>query len=258
MSENKNVAPPGSKVLSDNREPRANNKNLAGLKIFCVIPAWNEEKNIIRIINDIRPYASKIVVVDDGSDDRTFILAKSQNVAVLRHLINRGQGAALQTGNEYALRRHADIIVHFDADGQFEAKEIPDIIRPIKYEGYDIVFGSRFLNKKSKMPFLKEKLIMPIARLVNYLLIGKTSLTDPQNGFRAMTNRAARMIKIENDGAAHCSEIIYQTIKEKLKYTEAPVTVFYNNFGQSLWQGKGRGVGGLHIVKDLLFSKFID
>ena len=226
--------------------------------IFCIIPAWNEEKNITRTINNIRPYVSKIVVVDDGSSDSTFKLAKNQNVIALRHLINRGQGAALETGNEFALREQADIIVHFDADGQFDCKEIPQIIKPIMSGSCDMVFGSRFLKKKSNIPLFKEKFIMPIARLVNYLLIGRTRLTDPQNGFRAMSARAARKIKIENDGSAHCSEIIQQAIKNKLKYMEVPVTVFYNNFGQSLWQGRGRGTGGIRVVKDLLLSKFIN
>ena len=160
-------------------------------KIIVVTPAYNEEKTIVEVINKVKPLVDEIVIVDDGSSDQTVQLAEQQGVTVLRHLINRGQGAALQTGNQYALKNNADIIVHFDADGQFLAEEIKDIVQPLEQGEAEVVFGSRFLEKKSEIPWFKEKIILPIGRIVNKFFVGK-SLTDSQNGFRALSRKARK------------------------------------------------------------------
>ena len=219
------------------------------MKIFCIIPAYNEEKTISKVIKEVKNYIENIIIVDDGSSDNTHELAKKENVTVLKHIINRGQGASLQTGNDYALINNADIIVHFDADGQFSPKEIKDIINPLIRRDADIVFGSRFLGKKSNMPKFKKYLIIPLAHLFNKIIIGKT-LSDPQSGFRALSKKAAKKIKIENDGMAHCSEIIHKSFKNKLNIKEVPITVFYNEFGQHFG-------GGIKIIKDIFLSKLI-
>lgn len=217
------------------------------MKIFCVIPAWNEEKNINKVVREVKEKVTEVVVVDDGSTDQTSREARSAGAKVLRHLINRGQGAALQTGNEYALKIGADVIVHFDADGQFLAEEINDMTAPIKRGEAEVIFGSRFLEKKSQIPILKKFFILPLAHLANKLLLGVT-LTDPQSGFRALSRVAAQKIEIEQDDMAHCSEIIYKTFKNNLKFREVPITVIYHGFGQKLG-------GGFKIVKDLLLAK---
>ena len=220
------------------------------MKIFCVIPAWNEEKKIFEVVNMAKHFVDEVVVVDDCSSDNTLNELHKTNAIVLKHIINRGQGAALQTGNEYALKNGADIVVHFDADGQFLATEINDIIKPLIDGDYDIVFGSRFLGKKSKLPFWKEHFIMPIAHSVNKIILGNT-LTDPQAGFRAMNRLALQDIIISQRGMAHCSEIIHKAFKYKLRIKEVPITVIYDEFGQSLG-------GGVRIVKDLLIAKLLD
>ena len=219
------------------------------MKIAVVIPAHNEETTIVEIINKVKPLVSQVIIVDDGSTDHTYQLAKEQGVRVLHHIVNRGQGAALQTGSEYALANQADVIVHFDADGQFLAPEIKEVVKPIESGDFEVVFGSRFLEKKSDIPWLKEHVIIPIAHLVNKLIIG-FSLTDPQSGFRAMSRKAGQKIKIENDGMAHCSEILYKVFKNNFKVKEVPITVVYHGFGQ-------RFGGGIKIVKDLLLAKLM-
>jgi glycosyltransferase involved in cell wall biosynthesis len=226
-------------------------------KVFVIIPAYNEERNIEKVIDEVKPLVDELVVVDDGSSDKTFELAKKQGATVLRHLINRGQGAALQTGDEYAFNKQADIVVHFDADGQFLSREIKEIILPIQSNEADAVFGSRFLDKKSKIPRFKEKVIIPLAKLANKILIN-VSLTDPQNGFRALSRKALEKITIENDGMAHCSEILYKVFKNKLVIKEVPITVIYYDFGQGLLKGKGRGTGGFKIIRDLLLIKLMN
>ncbi len=219
------------------------------MKIVCIIPAWNEEKNIHKVINEVRPYVQEIVVVDDASQDKTAMIAQQNGVIVLSHPINRGQGAALQTGNSYALKHGADIIIHFDGDDQFEANEIKDMLEPIINNEADIVFGSRFLKKKNKLPFLKKYLIYPLAQLFTRFILG-IKLSDPQNGFRVLSRQAAEKIKIDNREMAHNSEIQVKAHQLKLRIKEVPITITYHNFGQKL-------SGGFKIIKDLLIHKLI-
>jgi polyprenyl-phospho-N-acetylgalactosaminyl synthase len=223
------------------------------MKTYCVIPAYNEEKNIEKVLKEVSREADHVIAVDDCSNDKTESIIKNcklKNLSYLKHAVNRGQGAALQTGNDYAIKNKADIIVHFDADGQFLAHEIKDLIKPIKENKADIVFGSRFLSKKSKIPFLKEKMILPLAKIINIIFIGKT-LSDPQSGFRAMNKKAFKKIKIKNDRMAHCTEIIQKALNSDLRVKEVPITVIYKDFGQ-------RFSGGVRIIKDLLISRLIN
>lgn len=217
-------------------------------KIFCVIPAFNEEKEIGSVIDGVKQYIENVVVVDDESSDKTVDIAKQHGAIVLKHLVNRGQGAALQTGDEYALKNGANIIVHFDADGQFISEEIPSIIEPLYKEECDIVFGSRFLNKNLNMPYVKKNFIYPIAKFITRFFL-KINISDPQCGFRALSRHAANLITIENDRMAHCSEILMKTQKNKIKYQEIPITVVYKRYGQNFF-------GGINILKDLFLGKF--
>lgn len=218
------------------------------MKISCIIPAWNEEKRIALVINKVRPFVDEIIVVDDGCLDRSSEEAEKAGAIVLRHLINLGQGAALRTGTEYALNHGADIIVHFDADDQFAAAEIPEVIAPLLSGEAQVVFGSRFLGKKSNLPAIKKQVIIPLARLVNHFL--GINLSDPQSGFRALDRKAAQTIKTENNRMAHCSEYIAQAFKYRLKIQEVPITVSYHEFGQNM-------NGGFRIIKDLIIQKII-
>lgn len=217
--------------------------------MFIVIPAYNEEENITGVISGLIALypGAKIVVVDDGSEDGTVEAASQARAIVLKHLINRGQGAALATGTEYALSQGADIIVHFDADGQFEARDVAALVEPIKNGQAEVVLGSRFLNRANHIPFSKKYFILPLARAVNFLFTGLW-LSDAHNGLRALSRRAAESIKIEQDRMAHNSEIIAQLKKNNLKFVEVPVRVVYHRYGQGFW-------GGLKIIKDLIFQK---
>ena len=219
------------------------------MKIICVIPAYNEEANISKVIGGVRPYVDEVVVIDDCSRDDTAALARSAGATVLRHSLNRGQGAALQTGNDWALAQGAEIIVHFDADDQFLAAEIKDMTAPILSGRADIVFGSRFLGKKANLPPLKKYLIMPLARIFTRVILG-IKLSDPQNGFRAMNRLAAERIRVDNREMAHNSEIQIKAFREKLRISEVPITVIYHHFGQKL-------SGGFKVAKDLLIHRLI-
>ncbi len=215
------------------------------MKVICVIPAWNEEKYIAGVIAKVKPLVETIVVVDDYSRDRTSELAKIAGAFVLRHPINRGQGAALQTGSDYALKLGADIIVHFDADGQFAAEEIPEVVAPLLAGEADVVFGSRFLGRKANLPAAKKYLIMPLGKIFNRCLGIHTS--DPQSGFRAYTREVAQSFRIENNEFAHCSEILIKLSHSHWRIKEVPITVTYHRYGQNFSTG-------IRILKDLFIQ----
>ena len=217
------------------------------MKTFCVIPAYNEAKNIEQVIKEVLPAVDAVVVVDDCSTDKTAQAAAAAGAVVLRHLLNRGQGAALRTGTADALDQGAEIIIHFDADGQFSAADLPALTEPLRTGEAEIVFGSRFLKKGNVLPAAKRYLIMPTARLINRLFFG-VKLTDPQSGLRALTAAAARCLSWREDRMAHCSEILWRAHRLHLKIKEVPMTVSYRRFGQSAG-------GGWKILKDLFINK---
>ena len=181
------------------------------MKMFVVIPAYQEEEAIARVIADVLQYTRDIVVVNDASSDNTATIARKSGAVVLEHVVNRGQGAALQTGTDYALRNGADIIVHFDSDGQHQAKDIPAMIQPLLDGEADIVLGSRFLSgrsaSKASLPRSKRLVILPMARRVNYFY--RSYVKRWSYGWRAMNRSAAVKLKITQDRMAHNTEIPY-------------------------------------------------
>ncbi len=224
--------------------------------IFVIVPAYNEAKNISLVLKELSLNYENIIVIDDASTDNTVKIVKKFPVILLQHKVNRGQGAALETGNQCALKNNADILVHFDADGQFLVSEIKELINPLINNNYDVVLGSRFLEKKSYIPWFKKNFIFPLARLINKTIFN-IRLSDPQNGFRAFTRKVAQKIKIEQDGSAHCSEFLIKIFQNNFKIKEVAITVNYHEFGQGLFGGHGRGMGGIKILKDLFLRKLI-
>jgi len=217
--------------------------------IAIIIPALNESRSIFPVVSEVKPLATWVIVVNDGSTDNTQELAQKAGALVINHKTNRGQGAALETGDHKAKELGADIIVHFDADGKFLATDIRKVCQPIIDNQADIVFGSRFLSSSNELPWLKKNIIMPIAKVVSRLF-WDIRLSDPQSGFRAFNKKVADKLVIENDGMAHCSEIIIFAHKNKYRIKEVPITVIYHRFGQNLG-------GGLRIIKDLIYKNII-
>ncbi|MBI4140862.1 glycosyltransferase family 2 protein [Candidatus Woesearchaeota archaeon] len=220
-------------------------------KTFIVIPARNESSSITTVINDLKKHKyDNIIVVDDGSKDTTSILAKQAGATVLRHYINRGQGAALKTGTEYAVLQEADIIVHFDADGQMRAEDISTVIQPLIEGKADVSFGSRFLSNDSNIPTAR-KMMLVLGRIFMRALF-KVTTTDPQSGFRALTKKAAQSIEITQRGMPHCSEILAQVHKKKIVFTEVPVKIIYTDYSKKHGQSN---IEALRIATKLLWSK---
>ena len=218
------------------------------MKVWVVIAAYNEARFISEVVADLKPRVDGVIVVDDCSKDETARLASEAGALVLAHVINRGQGAALRTGTEEAIEQGADIIVHFDGDGQFIAEEIARVVEPICRGEADVVLGSRFLDESSKLPWSKKYVLHPAARLLNRSVWG-INFSDPQCGFRAFSLEAARSLRWRQDRMAHASEILALLSTSKWRVKEVPVTVIYHDYGQGL-------LGGFKIIKEL-FIKYL-
>lgn len=203
-------------------------------EIFIVIPAYNEGTCLESVVREVREIYPNVVVVDDGSQDETFEVARRCAAYALRHLINRGQGAALQTGIDFARLRGAQYIVTFDADGQHCVEDIAAMVSPIYHGDCDITLGSRFLGQAVDLPTSRRLMLrlgVWFTRLVN-----RVNLTDTHNGLRAFSRRAAEGINITLDGMAHASEIIDQVKRSGLPFREVPVKIRYTDYSLSKGQ----------------------
>lgn len=202
--------------------------------IVVTIPAYNEEKSIVNVIKKIKEvmlqnkYKHKILVVDDGSKDRTAIQAKNAGAIVYSHPKNYGLAETFKTEMQQAIKLEADIILHIDADGQYLPKEIPKLINEIK-NGYDLVLGSRFKGKIESMPIIKRIGNIAFSKVISK--ITGIKITDGQTGFRAFKRKVAREIKIISNHT-YTQEQIIKAVYQKFKVKEVPV-YFAKRYGKS-------------------------
>ena len=219
-------------------------------EIWIVVAAHNEGPRLDETLRALCERQTNVVVIDDGSVDDTAAVARRHRVWLLRHLFNCGQGAALQTGIDFALRRGADCIVTFDADGQHAAGDIDLLVEPVCKGEVDVTLGSRFLGLATGMP-LARRLVLKLGVLFTRLFC-RIRVTDAHNGLRALSRHAAQRIHITQNRMAHASEILHQIRLFALRYREVPVTIHYSKAslqkGQSSWNAFG-------IVWDLVLRR---
>jgi glycosyltransferase involved in cell wall biosynthesis len=220
--------------------------------LYVVIAAYNEARSIGEVVGSLKYIYPHVIVVDDGSTDQTEQLATQAGATVLRHVINRGQGAALQTGIEYALRRGARYVVTFDADGQHPVEAIPALLAPILAGEAEIALGSRFLENGSAVP-LGRSILLQGAILFTRILSG-VRLSDTHNGLRAFSRRAASMLDIRLDRMAHASEIIDQVRHSGLSYVEVPVHVMYTDYSRLKGQ---RASAAIRVTLEYVLGRFL-
>jgi glycosyltransferase involved in cell wall biosynthesis len=224
------------------------------MRPMIVIPCFNEASKIRETVEPLIARDYTVVVVDDGSSDGTDAVLRDLPVIHLRHTVNLGAGAATETGFEYARRAGAEIVVTLDADGQHDWRQIPELIRPIQEGRADIVFGSRFLRPEdvAKIPAARRRLLR-MATAFGALTSG-LRFSDTHNGFRALSRVALEKIHLRQPGYAFCSEILDETARLALRWTEVPVTVHYTEYsqrkGQSAWNA-------INIMIDLLLRKVL-
>jgi glycosyltransferase involved in cell wall biosynthesis len=221
------------------------------LSIYLIIPAFNEAPVIRQVLESLLPLGHSLILVDDGSSDDTARIAASLPVIVIRHAVNLGQGAALETGMELARRLSADYVVHFDADGQHDGLEIENLLKPLIAGECDVVFGSRFMSERPPGLGLLKRMTLRAGRWINYWLTG-ILLTDAHNGFRAMNRNALEKIRFTQSGMAHATEILSYVKKYGLRYREVPVHIRYTDYSKK----KGQGIlESVNILFHLLFKK---
>ena len=201
-------------------------------KIAC-IPAYNEEKSIHEVVKDSFQFVDKVIVCDDGSNDKTAEEAKKAGAIIITHKKNSGKGSALRSLFDYVKESKFDVLITIDGDGQFFPKEIPKLITPITKNGYDVVIGNR-ANGKTEMPKYRKFGNAVLDKMTN--AASELPFTDTQSGFRAYSKKAIEQIKFLSDGYASDSEILIDASKKRLRITEEKIQVNYNTEGKTSTQ----------------------
>jgi len=225
--------------------------NITNSEIFVIIPCYNEATVVRNTVTEVVEQGYKVVVVDDCSVDSSKKQLQGLKLYYLRHRTNMGQGAALQTGIEFAKKKGAKYFVTFDADGQHDCRDIPVMVEVLQKNRSDIVFGSRFLPGAQTNISGARSFVLNVARYVNYLVSG-ILLSDAYNGLRVFNAKAAGFLKITENKMAHATEIQLLVAKNKLSYSEFPNNIQYNEYTKR----KGlRNIDGLKIVFEILLFK---
>lgn len=195
------------------------------MKIIVTIPAYNEEKTIGQVVGDIKrvmstaKYDYSVIVVDDGSNDRTAEAAQKAGAKVYKHPRNLGLAEAFRTEMRKCIENKADIIVHTDADGQYLASEIPRLVKEVE-NGNDLVLGSRFAGKIESMPLMKKLGNRAFTKVISQ--ITGVKISDAQTGFRAFTREVAEKIKLTSMHT-YTQEQIIRAANQRFKIKEIPI-----------------------------------
>lgn len=225
------------------------------MKIAVILPAFNEAAVISQVLkslpkkllNDIK---IDYIVIDDGSTDTTRLQAENAGFKVVSHPLNRGLGAAIKTGLEWAQLQKADIAVTFDSDGQHDPSDISKIISPILNKQADLVIGTRFKNLQSVPP---DRLILNwFANLATLVLFGVVS-TDSQSGLRAFSKEAIKLIDFKGERMDFSSEILLEAKKHNLRVKEVPVSAVYTKYSRAKGQ---KNLNSLAILLRFLIKIF--
>ena len=215
-----------------------------------IIPVYNEAKVIKGVLDEVLKHFDHVICVNDGSKDNSSIEIQSTKAYLVEHPINMGQGAALQTGIEFARQLPVDYFVTFDADGQHRIEDVKTMLNEIKTNEYDIILGSRFLGETinmDKSKFVILKLAIWFSNLTSGL-----KLTDTHNGLRVFNRKVAESMQITLPDMAHASEILEIMAKQEYRYKEVPVTIEYTDYSK----GKGQSMfNAINIVFDTLLKK---
>jgi len=217
-------------------------------RCVVVVPLFNEESVIVGVVKDLRKHFSRVVCVDDGSSDRSATVAREAGATVISHPMNLGQGAALQTGITWARNKgDLDYLITFDGDGQHKVEDVVDMLSYARRRDLAVVFGSRFLDKRTK-PDLAKRIVLKVAVLITRLVTG-LQLTDAHNGLRVIRADALEHVNLIQDRMSHATEIVHQLAKSGLSWKEYPIEILYTEYskrkGQSL-------LNSINILFDLI------
>jgi glycosyltransferase involved in cell wall biosynthesis len=220
-------------------------------RLWIVVPAFEEERALPAVLASLAAWMPRVVVVDDGSQDGTSEQARQAGAKVVRHAINLGAGAALQTGIDFALANGATHICSFDADGQHHAGTVDSMLAALEDSGAEVALASRFLGDAVGMPLLRRLTLR--AALLYTRWQTRCNFSDTHNGLRLFTAFAARSCRVTQPGMAHGSEILNTIARLKLPYIEVATTVTYSEY--SLAKGQ-RSTNSIKILFDLLYASW--
>lgn len=195
------------------------------LKIAIGLPAYNEEKNIAKILAQLIDKEYQIIVCNDGSNDLTGLIAEKMGAVVIQHEKNLGYGAAIRSIFQKAKDVNCDILVTFDTDGQHRIEDISKVIEPILNKDADIVIGSRFLNNNNEVPTYRKIGIKAITKISNAST--ELNLSDSQSGFRSYNKKAIDELNPSDFGMGVSTELLIKASQKKLKILEVPITILY-------------------------------
>lgn len=215
-----------------------------------IMPAFNEGPGIAEVVHHTLQRFPNLVVIDDGSKDDTAHKARAAGAFVIQHPVNLGQGAALQTGFNWALECGADWVITLDSDGQHDPDDALRLLEQAQAQQLDACLGSRFLGRTEGMPFSRRLLLKAALQFQN--LTSGLQLTDVHNGLRVLSRRALQHIHLSQDRMAHASEIISQLAQHRLKVGEGPVTIRYTEYSMAKGQS---ALGALNILIDLFMAR---
>ncbi|MDF1599738.1 glycosyltransferase family 2 protein [Mesorhizobium sp. YIM 152430] len=218
--------------------------------VWIVIPAFNEGEVLGDVVRSAVARGFSVVVVDDGSKDLSGEIAYRAGAHVCRHPINLGQGAALQTGIDFALGHDADAVVTFDADGQHSLDDASAMVSRLARGDVDVVLGSRFRGEVVGMASSRRWLLR--AATIYTRMTSGLRVTDTHNGLRCLSQRAALQIRIRQNRMAHASEILNKIGSLGLRYVEVPCTIAYTDYSRAKGQ---RMSGALTILVDLAMGR---
>lgn len=220
-------------------------------RAWVVIPAFRESAVIVDVVSRVKSVCPRVVVVDDGSGDQTGASALAAGATVLTHVVNLGQGAALQTGIDFALAQGSPYIFTFDADGQHSPDALPMLAEVMVNQCPDVVLGSRWLGRVERMPWFRSVVLKTAVAFTR--LHSGLAITDAHNGLRLLTRDAASKLRIRQSRMAHASEIMTQIAELKLNYVEAPVTIRYTEYSLR----KGQRISGVfRVLLDIFYARW--
>ena len=196
------------------------------MKIIVGLPAYNEEKNIAKIIVKLKKVADQIIVCDDGSTDLTSRIAESLGAIIIKHPKNLGYGSAIRSIFLKAREINAEVLVTIDADGQHKIEDIENVVKPVADGRADISIGSRFLDKDDNAPKYRKLGINIITKVTNSSLSEK--ITDSQSGFRAYNNKVLQALTPSDSGMGISTEILIKSSNLGFKIAEVPTEILYD------------------------------
>jgi len=222
--------------------------------ILIILPAYNEAEVIGKVLVDIQKEGySSICLIDDGSSDNTSQIAREYGIEILKHPINRGAGAAIQTGITYAKNKDFQYAILIDSDGQHLPGDIERLYKKLQETDADIIIGNRFSISENSVP--KHRIAYNQIANIFTNFFCKNKYADTQSGFRLLNRKAIEKLNLKNRGFGFCSEMVIMSEKLNLRIEETPIRVLYTKYSMNKGQNLREGI---RTARSILWGIFFE